>query len=80
MTTHSVYIAQTLRTIRTIPQGWFFCDWTIPENSYLDFVRVDPDGRRVYKRQLDSTTVRFKEGDVGDGYFVPKQCFTAAYM
>lgn len=61
--------------------GWFYAEGYLPEGAYLDFVEEDTEGRKVFRRQLGSVTVRFKEGDVAPaGLITLPQCFTAAYF
>jgi hypothetical protein len=71
-----VFKAKRIRTRILIQRGWFGCGWSLPENTYLDFVKVDVDGRRVYKCQLSTTTLCYKKGDSA-GFRRPQDCFDA---
>ena len=72
-----VFKAKRIRTLIPIQRGWFGCDWFLPENSYLDFVKVDADGRRVYKHQSSITTLCYKIGDSAGFRRLPRDCFIA---
>lgn len=71
-----VFETTTIRTKVEICRGWFGCDWTLPEGTFLDFIKVDEHGRRVYKYQSSTMTLRYKKGDSA-GFRHPRDCFVA---